>query len=92
MSNLAAFKKLAEFNELTVDYTKEDGFVSLDVWAPKGKILGSSGCHCDCSFNNCTTPSGQAIDWPAAYKILQEVVSDGFLPCDNGDDCEYCND
>jgi len=74
---------------LEVDFEPDTPWLS--VLAPQGKVFGSCGCHVDASFNNHTTPSGEAFDWKACLDELRHVVNLGFNECPDGEACETCH-
>ena len=81
MTTKAKFFQMAEAAGCEVDYHRAEGMVWCVVWAPEDQEFAGSSCACDASFNQMTTASGGAIDWPAACAALKDVLADGFQEC-----------
>lgn len=80
---------LASQHGLDVDHEPDEQW--LQIWAPKGKIFATSGCHVDASFQNLLTNSGRAHDWVACLSELRSIISHGLYDCPDGESCEVCH-
>ena len=90
--NKREFYALAERHGIEVEYEVMRGHaVWLQVWSPKRKIFGSSGCHVDASLADCINDDITAADWPAAGKALRHIISLGLDDCPDGDGCDVCH-